>query len=161
MGAPKGTRPWNTGTGKGWVDRRGYRWLYVTENGRKRARREHRVLMERRLGRRIEPWELVHHINGDTADNRIENLEIQDWGKHTADHHKGTRRDRDAKRSYEAFALLREELKHTRKINMELLKALEGLVEWFELDVEPSTKTFARWDSAKLAISKAKGDSQP
>ena len=52
-------------------------------------------------------------------------------------------------------------LKHTRKINMELLKALEGLVEWFELDVEPSTKTFARWDSAKLAISKAKGDSQP
>lgn len=157
MGAPKGTRPWNTGTGKGWVDRRGYRWLYVTENGRKRARREHRVLMERHLGRRIEPWELVHHINGDTADNRIENLEIQDWGKHTADHHKGTRRDRDAKRSYEAFALLREELKHTRKINMELLEALEELTRFHYLGYS-NTKTLEMIVSqARTAIAKAKG----
>ena len=33
--------PWNAGTGKGWVDQRGYRWIRV--NGR--SVREHRHIM--------------------------------------------------------------------------------------------------------------------
>src|SRR5262249_20558916 len=38
--------------------------------------REHRYLMEQHLGRRLEPWEHVHHINGDPRDNRLENLVV-------------------------------------------------------------------------------------
>jgi hypothetical protein len=47
---------------------------------------EHRVIMERYLGRYLAPDELVHHIDGDKLNNQLENLLIVSMAQHRRIH---------------------------------------------------------------------------
>lgn len=49
--------------------------------------KQHRLVMERKLGRYLSPHEVAHHINGNKQDNRPENLEVMTKSTHQK-HHK-------------------------------------------------------------------------
>jgi len=55
---------------------------YVKENGR----HQHRVVMEKHLGRKLLFTDIVHHINENKKDNRLENLQLMTRSEHIKHH---------------------------------------------------------------------------
>jgi hypothetical protein len=47
---------------------------------------EHRLIVAVQMGRPLKKKELVHHINGNTIDNRPENLALRDISIHSQEH---------------------------------------------------------------------------
>lgn len=61
------------------LDKHGYVLVHLPTHPRSNSSgyvREHRLVMERHLGRFLEPQEVVHHIDGNPSNNRIENLHL-------------------------------------------------------------------------------------
>lgn len=70
------------------IDANGY---VIFTSGPYANKREHRVVMETVLGRKLHRDEVVHHINEVKSDNRPENLRVETRASHNRKHAKGGR----------------------------------------------------------------------
>jgi len=76
------------------INSRGYVMIFIPKEKRKTSskyKHEHRIIMERHLGRSLKKIEHVHHKNHDRSDNRIENLVLVSPSEHLRLHHAESR----------------------------------------------------------------------
>ena len=88
-----GRHPWKSGKAHpNWrkgetITPDGYREIpFSGHKGNHRYRSEHRALVERAIGRELSKHEVVHHINEDKLDNRLENLAVLTRSEHALLH---------------------------------------------------------------------------
>jgi transposase len=98
--------------------------------------RLHRFLMEKKLGRKLTFDEVVHHINGNKHDNRVENLEVLSRGDHLRLHPEV--RDKCIE-------------KHTIDIDMDLVKHMYQTMTIKEVAEHFGVATMTIWYRLKKA----------
>jgi hypothetical protein len=91
MTQPEGRSADNAANWRGGrIIRQGYALVYAPNHPAARPGhphvQEHRLVMEKQLGRFLEDYEVVHHKDGNRLNNNPDNLEVKTRHQHTSDH---------------------------------------------------------------------------
>ena len=87
LGQQAGEKHWKWGGGR--ITAFGYVLIWSPDHPNKSKRgyvQEHRLIIEKEIGRYLTKEEVVHHINNIRDDNRIENLKLMTRSEHTKLH---------------------------------------------------------------------------
>jgi len=68
---------------RGYIIFHGYKYVSI---GNKKRRFEHRLVMEKYLGRELTRKEIIHHKDGNKLNNELSNLELMTQSKHIKEH---------------------------------------------------------------------------
>lgn len=109
---------------------KGYVLVYLPEHHRADSKGrvfQHIVVFEESTGIIVPSDCVVHHINGNKQDNRIENLCLMTTGAHTALHHSGTKHTKETREkiSAKAKARLADKRNHPSYKDVDVSKLLE------------------------------------
>ena len=114
--------------------RNGYMFIYAPFHPNARPGKpyvqEHRLVMEKVVGRFLESHEIVHHLDGDRLNNSPENLELKTRGQHVSEHFKASHevthlRKRIADLEAENVQLVDEILRLKEELRMRLFMRAE------------------------------------
>lgn len=66
------------------INPRGYSMIRVPDHPKQNNGYvfEHRLIMEKHLGRYLESNEIIHHVDGNIINNKLENLEVMSQSEH-------------------------------------------------------------------------------
>lgn len=104
--------------GGGRTDERGYVLIFLPKSHPRRGManqksgyvRQHRLVMAEHLGRNLTSNEIVHHLNGDKGDNRLENLQLVSDSEHRTIHNQENQKAAELLREIQKRGLTLEDV---------------------------------------------------
>lgn len=84
---------------------------------------EHRLVAEKYLGRYLQPWETIHHINEIKTDNRWDNFYLTTAPEHSSIHREGKKQSKQRRDNMRNIA--KNRYKNSKKINGKFVKSDE------------------------------------
>ena len=95
---------------------------YFCYDFRKKRYKKSRVIMQLHLNKKLEYWELVHHIDGNKQNDSIKNLKVLNHSEHAETYHNNTGRKKLPPWCRAVNALSLEKIKRIKEIASGMVK---------------------------------------